>query len=74
MEIFVCVSVFAQRLSLDLSCQTQVRKNLEQLSRDPRPQPVSWSQSLLSLISKRWELCLLPCAGCCLMLLNVEEG
>ena len=69
MEIFVCLSEFAQRLSLDLSSpKTQIRKHLEQLFRDPRPQLVSWSFSILSLVSGRWELCLLPCAGCCLML------
>ena len=35
-------------------------------------QLVSWSQSLMNLVSTKWELCFLPCAGCCLMLQNVE--
>ena len=51
------------------------------------PQPVSWMTCnrieignqfpgvvLLSLVSTRWELCLLPCAGNYLMLLNLQSG
>ena len=48
--------------------------SLSDLQQNRNPHPISWSQSLLSPVSTRWELCLLPCAGCCLKLLNVEEG
>ena len=34
--------------------------------------PVSSGWSLMNPVPTRWELCLLPCAGCCLKLRNVE--
>ena len=72
------------------SSKTQIRKDLKQLFHDPcphkfrwcqsdmqqnrHPPTVSWGWSLMNLASTQWELCLLPYAGCCSMLRNVEAN
>ena len=78
-----CLSPFAQRFSLDLSsplnCFTiYVRTSPPWCQYDAQqshgPPTVSWGQSLMHLVSIKWEPCLLPDAGCCLKLQNVEAN
>ena len=79
----VCTMLGSRSLSFPL---TQMRNNMKQLFPCPHqfpgclsdlqqnhnPQPVSWSKSPLNIVSTKWELCLLPGAGCCLRPGNVE--